>query len=96
MQERFRTGLVRLSVTLGVLGTGYGAFAWSWEAVVAFLHWVEGLSETNGLSGFVFLALSPFAFLATCFGLEWIRAGFAGRPPAYAVRPAIVSGPPDH
>jgi len=81
-----RTGLTRLTLTLVGLGAAYVAvFDWAWPFLVAFLHWLEALSDTHGLSGFVFLALAPVGFLAACFGIDWIAAGFAGRPMAYKV-----------
>ena len=73
-------GLRRLSAALLVLAAAYFTiFVLGWEILVAFLYWLEGLSDTHGLSGFFFLAISPIVFIATCFGIDWITAGFNGR-----------------
>ena len=40
------------------------------------LLWVEYLSNTPGVSGFALLLLSPAAFLAACFLVEWVVEGY--------------------
>jgi len=79
-QGNTRDGLRRLSTAVLFLGAAYFVvFVLGWETLVAFLRWLEYLSDTRGLSGFFFLALAPVLFIAACFGVDWIAAGFKGR-----------------
>ncbi len=71
------SGPVRLTTALLGLGIGYYLmFELAGNALIAFLFWAESLSDTPGLSGFVFLLASPFAFLGACFLVEWVAEGF--------------------
>jgi len=75
-----RNGVLRLFSTFLVLGAAYFViFEFGWESLVEFLRWLEGLSDTHGLSGFFFFAISPILFIATCFTLDWIVEGFNGK-----------------
>jgi hypothetical protein len=75
-----RNGVLRLSSALLVLGAAYFiVFEFGWAFFVEFLSWLESLSDTHGLSGFFFFAISPILFIAACFTLDWIVEGFNGK-----------------
>ena len=74
-------GMARLTAAVVFLGLGYYlTFEFAGNALLGFLYWAESLSDTPGLSGFVFLLASPFAFLGACFVAEWVVEGFRRAP----------------
>ena len=65
------------AATLYVLMVPLGGDAIQW------LLWqIEHLTDIPGLSGLFLLMLSPLGFLAACFVVDWVAAGFQGRESA--------------
>jgi len=66
-----------LLAVLLVAAIGLAIFGPAGNVLYKALLWIEYLSNTPGVSGFALLMLSPLAFLAACFLVEWVVEGFA-------------------
>ena len=70
-------GWKRLCAVVGtVTGIALLVFALEAGAVIGFLYWVEYLSAMPGLSGALILFSMMGGFVALCFVVNWIAAGF--------------------
>ncbi len=91
MTAHMRIGIRRLTWVCSAVAAAYVVIIeLLGDFFAALLLSIEQLSDTHGLSGAVFLVLSPFAFLAACFAVDWIVAGFKGRPGRASVTPSAA------
>jgi hypothetical protein len=75
--RRWLPGPLRLVIAaLLAAGILLAIFGPAGNLVYKALLWVEYLSNTPGVSGFALLILSPGAFLAVCFLVEWVVEGY--------------------
>ncbi len=77
MPAVFRNGGLRLMALLGLGGFGYYVvFVAGGNALRELLWRIEHITHVPGLSGLFLLFMSPLAFLAVCFAVDWVAAGF--------------------
>jgi len=75
--RRWLPGPLRAVLALLLVGAiALAIFGPAGNLVYKALLWVEYLSNTPGVSGFALLLLSPAAFLAACFLVEWVVEGY--------------------
>jgi hypothetical protein len=71
------SGPARLMFALAGACAGYILLVPVGGDAIEWLLWhIEHLTDIPGLSGLFLLLLSPLAFLAGCFLVDWVLAGF--------------------